>query len=224
MDNSAEIIAQTMEGHGARTGTNVVDISAVPPPPPPNHPSQQTRIVFLILQHQNKSIKDPHHAHPPHPLALPNGPPLGTILPFRRREQDGHCDTRKMDVDLDSNGDARSRVLYTPSFILSLPISVSSSIHNLIDFVFPCGFHNPTIAVLYSGRPTWTCRLKEAKDTWALVIFPMSMSTMSSASATSFSAYGLDCLRPCPPIRRIIMSIKNLLFDAQVVRGTWGVG
>ncbi|KIK53793.1 hypothetical protein GYMLUDRAFT_49207 [Collybiopsis luxurians FD-317 M1] len=137
------------------------------------------------------------------------------ILPFHRREHDEHDDTQKMDVDPDADDDVRSRVPYTPSFILSLPISVSSSIHNIIDFVFLPGFHNPTIAVLYSERPTWTGRLKEAKDTCALVIFSMSMSAMTSASATSFSADGLSASMSSATTFSVITSIKNLPYDAQ---------
>ncbi|KAJ3764362.1 CPSF A subunit region-domain-containing protein [Lentinula raphanica] len=101
------------------------------------------------------------------------------ILPFQQHEdliQPAQGDP--MDIDPESGGD-RSGIPYFPSYILDLPQSVSPSIHNIIDFVFLPGFHNPTIAVLFNERPTWTGRLKEAKDTCGLVIFSMA-NTLSS--------------------------------------------
>ncbi|KAJ3777509.1 CPSF A subunit region-domain-containing protein [Lentinula raphanica] len=101
------------------------------------------------------------------------------ILPFQQHEdliQPAQGD--QMDIDPESGGD-RSGIPYFPSYILDLPQSVSPSIHNIIDFVFLPGFHNPTIAVLFNERPTWTGRLKEAKDTCGLVIFSMA-NTLSS--------------------------------------------
>ncbi|KAJ3757844.1 CPSF A subunit region-domain-containing protein [Lentinula raphanica] len=90
------------------------------------------------------------------------------ILPFQQHEdliQPAQGD--QMDIDPESGGD-RSGIPYFSSYILDFPQSVSPSIHNIIDFVFLPGFHNPTIAVLFNERPTWTGRLKEAKNTCGL--------------------------------------------------------
>ncbi|KAF9078133.1 CPSF A subunit region-domain-containing protein [Rhodocollybia butyracea] len=115
------------------------------------------------------------------------------ILPFHSSE-----DHNEMDVDLVE----RENMPYFPSFILELPQSVSPAIHNIIDFVFLPGFNNPTVALLYNDRPTWTGRLKEAKDTCGTVIFSMSNFSSSWGSEATFS---------------VITSINNLPYDAFAV-------
>ena len=46
-------------------------------------------------------------------------------------------------------------VPYSPSFILDLVADVDPNLHNVIDFVFLPGYHNPTIAVLCQSEKTW---------------------------------------------------------------------
>ncbi|KAJ3731262.1 CPSF A subunit region-domain-containing protein [Lentinula guzmanii] len=121
------------------------------------------------------------------------------VLPFHQHEELIHP-TQGDQMDVDAEGDNRSGIPYHPSYILDLPQSVSSSIHNVVDFVFLPGFHNPTIAVLFNERPTWTGRLEEAKDTCGLIIFSM---------ANSFSPWG-----GMSSTSTVITNIANLPYDA----------
>ncbi|KAJ3912750.1 CPSF A subunit region-domain-containing protein [Lentinula edodes] len=121
------------------------------------------------------------------------------VLPFHQHEELIHP-TQGDQMDVDGEGNNRSDIPYFPSYILDLPQSVSSSIHNIIDFVFLPGFHNPTIAVLFNERPTWTGRLEEAKDTCGLIIFSMS---------NSFSSWG-----GISSTFTVITNIPNLPYDA----------
>ncbi|KAJ4491198.1 CPSF A subunit region-domain-containing protein [Lentinula edodes] len=121
------------------------------------------------------------------------------VLPFHQHEELIHP-TQGDQMDVDGEGNNRSDIPYFPSYILDLPQSVSSSIHNIIDFVFLPGFHNPTIAVLFNERPTWTGRLEEAKDTCGLIIFSMSNSSSSWGGISSTFT--------------VITNIQNLPYDA----------
>ncbi|KAJ3853994.1 CPSF A subunit region-domain-containing protein [Lentinula lateritia] len=121
------------------------------------------------------------------------------VLPFHQHEELIHP-TQGDQMDVDGEGNNRSDIPYFPSYILDLPQSVSSSIHNIIDFAFLPGFHNPTIAVLFNERPTWTGRLEEAKDTCGLIIFSMS---------NSFSSWG-----GISSTFTVITNIPNLPYDA----------
>ncbi|KAJ4482302.1 CPSF A subunit region-domain-containing protein [Lentinula aciculospora] len=121
------------------------------------------------------------------------------VLPFHQNEELIHP-TQGDQIDVDSEGSSRSDIPYFPSYILDLPQSVSSSIHNIIDFTFLPGFHNPTIAVLFNERQTWTGRLEEAKDTCGLIIFSMS---------NSFSSWG-----GMSSAFTVITNITNLPYDA----------
>lgn len=97
---------------------------------------------------------------------------------------------------------------YSPSFILDLPTSVSSSIHNVIDFTFLPGFHNPTIAILFNERPTWTGRLQEAKDTCRVIIFSMA-ATFSVITTITDLPFDSQALVPCAVVGGLVVLTPN---------------
>ncbi|KIY51579.1 hypothetical protein FISHEDRAFT_56503 [Fistulina hepatica ATCC 64428] len=87
------------------------------------------------------------------------------VLPFYQTQ----AEIDIIDQDVSQTRD----VPYSLSFILDLPADVDPSIQNVIDFVFLPGFHNPTVAVLFQTKQTWTGRLNELKDTTKLVFFTL---------------------------------------------------
>ncbi|CAO1622283.1 unnamed protein product [Sympodiomycopsis kandeliae] len=74
-------------------------------------------------------------------------------------------------------GQDRSRMPYTPSFVLSLT-DVDEGIRNVRDVIFLPNFQRPTVAVLCeSEKQTWTSSLMVHRDTMHLYVFTLDMSS-----------------------------------------------
>lgn len=73
--------------------------------------------------------------------------------------------------------------------------SLDARIRHVIDFAFLPGFHEPTIAVLYSATPSTCTRLEALKDTCALAIVSMDMHKRAFSTIGFIEALPFDCHR-----------------------------
>lgn len=73
--------------------------------------------------------------------------------------------------------------------------SLDARIRHVVDFAFLPGFHEPTIAILYSATPSTCTRLEASKDTCALVIVSMDMHKQAFSTIAFFEALPFDCHR-----------------------------
>ncbi|KAF8520929.1 CPSF A subunit region-domain-containing protein [Hysterangium stoloniferum] len=128
------------------------------------------------------------------------------ILPFYQSQAD-------LDVGEQDQAFAKD-VPYSASFVLDLT-QVDERIHNVIDFVFPPGFNNPTLAILCEPQQTWTGRLKEIKDTVSLFIVTLDLNTRTYPIIAQVHSLPYDCmaLLPCPTsYGGVIVSTPNSIF------------
>ncbi|KAI8084961.1 CPSF A subunit region-domain-containing protein [Halteromyces radiatus] len=140
------------------------------------------------------------------------------VLPFRQADQ---LDTGGQDYDED---DPLQKRPYLPSFIIDLP-SIDKNVKNVVDMVFLSDYYEPTLAILYQAKQTWTGRLDEDKDTASIMVISLDLTEKVYPVIYSLHHLPYDSLQlvamPKPIHGMMVISANALLYVSQ---GSPGVG
>ncbi|KAI8337525.1 CPSF A subunit region-domain-containing protein [Chlamydoabsidia padenii] len=140
------------------------------------------------------------------------------VLPFRQADQ--------LDVTGQDNvdGDDDLKHPYLPSFIIDLS-SIDKGIKNVVDMVFLSDYYEPTLAILFQTKQTWTGRLDDGKDTSSVVVISLDLTEKVYPVIYSLHQLPYDSLQlvamPKPIHGMMVISANALLHLSQ---GSPGVG
>ncbi|KAK7207324.1 CPSF A subunit region-domain-containing protein [Myxozyma melibiosi] len=117
------------------------------------------------------------------------GSDMFAFLPFRKEDDDLELFTGAGVGSSGKNGEI-SRVFY-PSFVVPASM-LSDDIENVIDAVFLYEYREPTLAILYQPKRTWTGLIHETKDTTALIVVALDLQQRASTAILSISKLPYD--------------------------------
>ncbi|KAI9307983.1 CPSF A subunit region-domain-containing protein [Cunninghamella echinulata] len=140
------------------------------------------------------------------------------VLPFRQEDQ---LDMSGQDYDED---DPNIKRPYISSFIIDIP-TIDKRVKNVVDIVFLSDYYEPTLAILYQSKQTWTGQTDEDKDVCSIMVISLDLSEKVYPVIYSLDKLPSDSLQLVAmpkPIHGILVISSNALLH--VSQGSPGVG
>ncbi|CAO3589394.1 unnamed protein product [Absidia cylindrospora] len=140
------------------------------------------------------------------------------VLPFRQADQ--------LDVTGQENDDDDPLIKrpYLPSFIIDLS-SIDKGVKNIVDMVFLSDYYEPTLAILFQTKQTWTGRLDDGKDTASVMVISLDLTEKVYPVIYSLHQLPYDSLQLVAmpkPIHGMMVICANAILH--VSQGSPGVG